>query len=99
MFLFKHMNELSKRPDSFNEKEFDKLFELANICNFTPEEYREYENSKKMSYDYYNGIDFAVEEKQLEIVRNLLAENIAVDVISRCTGVSQDVIMALKAKA
>lgn len=99
MFLFKHMAELNKRPDSFEEKEFDKLFELANICNFTPEEYNEYENSKKMSYDYQNTIDFAKEEgreeEKIKIARNMLKKGYHIEDIMGCTGISDKDLAAL----
>ena len=39
--------------------EFRRLFILAEIGNFTPEEMEEYENSLKNMSDYYNIIDSA----------------------------------------
>ena len=40
-------------------QEFRRLFILAEIGNFTPEEMEEYENSLKNMSDYYNIIDSA----------------------------------------
>ena len=59
MYLFKNMSHLSERPKVFDEKEFDRLFEMAELCNFTSDEYYNYQNSQKMIYDYENTIDFA----------------------------------------
>ena len=59
MYLFKNMSHLSERPKVFDENEFDRLFEMAELCNFTPDEYYNYQNSQKMIYDYENTIDFA----------------------------------------
>lgn len=111
MFLLKNMSELSKRPDTCDEKEFDKLFELAKICNFTPDEYRDYQNSQKMNYDNQNIIDYAKQtgreeglekgreegrkETGIEIARNMLEKGLPQDVISSCTGISVEEIMKL----
>ena len=35
------------------------MFEIAELCNFTPDEYYDYQKSQKMIYDYENTIDFA----------------------------------------
>ena len=59
MYLFKNMSHLRERPKVFDEKEFDRLFEMAELCNFTPDEYYNYQNSQKMIYDYENTIEFA----------------------------------------
>ena len=59
MYLFKNMSTLKGRPNVFDEKEFDRLFEIAELCNFTPDEYYDYQKSQKMIYDYENTIDFA----------------------------------------
>lgn len=91
------------------------MFELANICNFTPEEYREYEKSKKMNYDYYNTLDYGYneghkeghkegraegrEERNLEIARNMLKNNIPVEVVANCTGLSKEEVLALSGNA
>lgn len=48
--------------DVFVEKEFDRLFDMAKICNFTPEQYNNYQEAQKMIYDYENTIDFARQE-------------------------------------
>ena len=53
------MSHLRERPKVFDEKEFDRLFEMAELCNFTSDEYYDYQNSQKMIYDYENTIDFA----------------------------------------
>ncbi|MCM1176192.1 MAG: Rpn family recombination-promoting nuclease/putative transposase [Clostridium sp.] len=59
MFLLKNMSQLQSRPKIFNENEFDRLFEIAELCNFTAEQYKHYQDSQKMLYDYENTIDYA----------------------------------------
>ncbi len=38
------------------------MFDMAKICNFTPEQYNNYQEAQKMIYDYENTIDFARQE-------------------------------------
>lgn len=38
------------------------MFEMAELCKSTAEEYRTYQNSQKMIYAYENTIDYAREE-------------------------------------
>ncbi len=45
--LFKNMSDLREQPKVFDEKEFDRLFEMAELCNFTPDEYYNYQNSQE----------------------------------------------------
>ena len=59
MYLLKHMPEMVGIPEIFQTPEFRRLFILAEIGNFTPEEMEEYENSLKNMSDYYNIIDSA----------------------------------------
>ena len=44
------MSHIRERPKVFDEKEFDRLFEMAELCNFTPDEYYNYQNSQKDIY-------------------------------------------------
>lgn len=113
MFLLKNMSELSKRPDTCDEKEFDKLFELAKICNFTPDEYRDYQNSQKMNYDNQNIIDYAKQtgreeglekgreegrkETGIEIARNMLADGASPETVRKYTGLDEMELESLKA--
>ena len=97
------MSHLRARPKVFDEKEFDRLFEMAELCNFTPDEYYNYQNSQKMIYDYENTIDFAKkqgrekgrDEKSLEIARNLLSMGLSVEQIVNATGLTEEQIRSL----
>ena len=61
MFALKHIHELAEKPAAFHEAEFERLFLLAKIGNFTPDEYKQYITSLQRMSDYYNIIDTAVE--------------------------------------
>ena len=70
MYLLRHMHEMVEIPEIFQTPEFRRLFILAKIGNFTPDEQKEYENSLKNMSDYYNIIDSAEKialKKGLEI--------------------------------
>ena len=107
MYLFKNMANLKKRPEIFEEKEFDRLFEMAEICNFAPEQYNNYLEANKMLYDYENTIDYAREEghlkglaegkleKALEVAKNLIAMGLSLEQITEATKLSNEQVLEL----
>lgn len=104
MYAFCHMHELSERPEVFHEVEFRRLFSLARIVKFTPEEYRQYLNSLKHMSDYLNtiqtnyekGLSKGREEGLMETARRMLAMDLPDEVISEATTLTLDQICALK---
>ena len=65
VYLLKHMHELSEIPKEFSDPLFTRLFMLAEIDNFTAEEYQQYLESLDNMGDYQNIINTAVEEAEL----------------------------------
>ena len=65
VYLLKHMHELSEIPKEFSDPLFTRLFMLAEIDNFTAEEYQQYLESLENMGDYQNIINTAVEEAEL----------------------------------
>ena len=61
MYLFKNIQDMIVRPDVFIENEFERLFTLARIANFTADEMEDYMHTFKQC-DYYNVIRTAEEE-------------------------------------
>ena len=98
MYLFKHIHEMITIPEVFKENEFERLFNLARIANFTPEEMRNYMHTFKQC-DYYNVIATAEEESRAkglaegraegraDTIRQMLAAGIEPDVIANALGV------------
>ena len=94
------------------DKVFDRLFEEAEIAKFTPQELREYEASKMAYRDIKNSIDTAKQEglaegmelgmekgmnqKALDIARNMLADGIDINLIMKYSGLSKEQIEKLK---
>ena len=94
------------------DKVFDRLFEEAEIAKFTPQELREYEASKMAYRDIKNSIDTAKQEglaegmelgmekgmnqKALDIARNMLADGFDINLIMKYSGLTQEQIDKLK---
>jgi len=104
LYVLKNLNRLHKVPDKLHEKIFEKLFETAEIAKFTPEQVQSYEDSLKYYRDIKNSLDTAkeegkvegkIEEKQL-IAKNLLKENVDINLISAVTGLTVEQIAKLK---
>ena len=101
MYLLKHMHEMVEIPEVFQTPEFMRLFLLAKIGNFTPEEYKEYQKSLDSMSDYYNIIDSAEkraraegilegelrgrEEAKLEDAAKFKQLGVSVDIIAQAT--------------
>ena len=87
---------------------FDRFFEEAEIAKFTPQEMREYETSKMAYRDIKNSVDTAKREgiaegmekgmelgmnqKALDIARNMLADGVDINLIMKYSGLTQEQI-------
>ena len=99
------MKQVEERYISLlTDKVFDRLFEEAEIAKFTPQEMREYEASKMAYRDIKNSIDTAKQEgieegmnqKALDIARNMLADGVDINLIMKYSGLTQEQIEKLK---
>lgn len=64
MYLLKHMHEMEEIPKKFTDPLFTRLFLLAKIGSFTPEELKQYKQSLENMGDYDNIINTAREEAE-----------------------------------
>lgn len=64
VYLLKHMHNMKEIPPEFDEPLFKRLFLLAEIGKFTPEELEQYYKSLNNMGDYYNIIHTAKEEAE-----------------------------------
>ena len=62
MYVIRNLNKLDRVPDEMRESIFKRLFEVAEIAKFSPEEYEAYEESLKSYRDLKNSLDTAFEE-------------------------------------
>ena len=75
MFVIRNLNKLDRIPDELREGIFERLFEVAEIARFSPEEVQAYEDSLKSYRDLKNSLDTAREEGReegIEIVLQVL---------------------------
>jgi predicted transposase/invertase (TIGR01784 family) len=108
VYAFKNMPALHDRPRKLQERIFTRLFEAANIAQFTPTERTEYEDSLKVYRDLKNSLDTALEvgrelgraegalERAREIATNLLLSGIDSKKISVITGLPVEEVEGLK---
>ena len=109
--VLKNMHRMTEIPPEFSEPLFERLFLLAEIGNFTPDEMRQYYNSLENMGDYDNIIHTAQEEAekrglekgraegrteaQEEMARKLKALGVDIDTIIEATGMDRDVVVNL----
>ena len=99
----KRMKQVEERYISLlTDFGFDRLFEEAEIAKFTPQEMREYETSKMAYRDIKNSVDTAKREgiaegmekgmnqKALDIARNMLADGVDLNLIMKYSGLTQE---------
>ena len=104
LYALKNLYKLTQRPKELCDKVFDRLFEEAEIAKFTPQEMREYEASKMAYRDIKNSIDTATQkgfaegmnQKALDIARNMLADGVDINLIMKYSGLTQEQIEKLK---
>ena len=99
LYVIKNLNWLDRIPNKLREKIFEKLFEVAEIAKFTPEQILNYENSLKYYRDLKNSIDTAKEEgkeeRSIEIAKKLLNKGYQTDEIAEITGLTKNDINQL----
>jgi predicted transposase/invertase (TIGR01784 family) len=104
MFVLRNLSRLMERPRALQERIFKRVFEAAEIANFSKEDYVEYQQSMKAFRDIDNGMRTAKEEgriegkeegkaeEKLEIVLRMKAEGFSVEMISKITGLNREEI-------
>ncbi len=96
MYVIKNLNKLERVPNVLQEKIFDKLFKVAEIANFTPDQLEKYEDSLKYYRDIKNSLDTAKEEKSIEIAKNGMYNGIDNSILSKITELSEEFIENLR---
>jgi predicted transposase/invertase (TIGR01784 family) len=101
LYVFKNLPKLHERPSKLQERIFEKVFRVAEIAQFTPNEFDAYEDSLKSYRDLKNSIDTAREEGREEgrekgreegislgkedVAIQMIKKNISNEIISECT--------------
>jgi predicted transposase/invertase (TIGR01784 family) len=66
LYVLKNLHKLDRLPDTLREQVFERVFSVAEIAKFTPQEFHEYEDSLKSYRDLQNSIDTARNEGKAE---------------------------------
>jgi predicted transposase/invertase (TIGR01784 family) len=93
-----------KYINPFTDYGVEKLFEIAEIARFTPDQIRSYEDSLKYYRDLKNSLNTAKEEgreegreeRNIEIAKELLKNGIDIDIIAKSTSLTREQIERLK---
>ncbi len=96
LYVLKNLNKLDRLPEKLKESIFEKVFEVAEIAKFTREEYISYEDSLKYYRDLKNSLDTAKDERTIEIAKNFLDNDVDIEIISKSTGSTKDLIEKLR---
>lgn len=108
LYVFRHLSDLQARPPALQDRVFQKLFETAEIAKFTPAEREAYEESLKYFRDLNNVVDTSrkeglqqglqqgmmrgVEQRSIEIAKEMKANQESVEKIMQYTGLSRQQI-------
>ena len=95
LFVLRYLSKLQDRPRALQEKIFEKLFSVAEIAKFKPEERMDYEESVKGYRDTKNSIDTAKEEKAIDIAREMIIDKEPIVKIVKYTKLEKSFIEAL----
>ena len=111
MFVLKNLARLMERPTALQERVFNRLFEAAEIAQFSKENLYAYEESLKVYRDWNNVIDTAIQKgiakgmekgiakgewmKAQTIAGNLKNAGLSIAEIAKVTGLSEDEINSL----
>lgn len=99
LYIFRHLAELSNYPEELNDKVFDQLFEVASVAKMSKENRQRYEAELKAYRDAYSELSTAENkgrrERSFEIAASMKQEGVAMEIISRTTGLSFEEIEKL----
>jgi predicted transposase/invertase (TIGR01784 family) len=99
LYVFTHLSKLQDRPKKLQERIFERLFEAAEIAQFSPEEREAYKDSLKYFRDMKNVVDTAMDDgrkaERIEIAKALKDQGIAVEIIAQTTGLTKEEIAEL----
>lgn len=103
LYVLRNLEDLTDRPSKLQEKIFQKLFEQAELANYSDTEYIEYEESLKVYRDLKNVIDTAfsdgveqgVKATMLENARKMKQKNFSTEDIADITGLGIEQIKSL----
>ncbi|WKN40955.1 PD-(D/E)XK nuclease family transposase [Tunicatimonas pelagia] len=102
LYVLRNLNRLDRVPDKLRERVFEKLFKVAEIARFTPDQIRSYEGSLKYYRDMKNSLDTAKEEgreeRETEIAQVMIKAGEPIKKIIQFTELSREQVKCLSSK-
>jgi predicted transposase/invertase (TIGR01784 family) len=95
-FFIKNAESLNLIPDSVNDEGLKEAYLEADKQNWTKLELEDYERASIKERDEIGRIEYPVKVEKLETAKSLLKSGVAVDIISKATGLSVEEIEKLK---
>ena len=103
IFSLKHMHELDKCPDNFDEDLLKDLYRATELATMPIETREFYDQNMRTELDIIAQKDYAVKEGEArgraegkaEVAKAMLNKGLAIDVIMECTGLSKKEIETL----
>lgn len=91
-FVMRNLQRFQNRPAALQERIFDKVFKTAELAKFTKKDRIAYEDSLKYYRDLHNSLNFAKEEKAIEIAKKSISKAFSFADIADITGLSLEEI-------
>jgi len=98
LYFLKHLKDLEDIPEILNEPVFEKAFKVAEISNFSAEEYSAYQKSLLSYRDMVNMMKTKFEEGIEHVAIRCLKQGKSIEEISDITGLSREQIEKIKKK-
>jgi predicted transposase/invertase (TIGR01784 family) len=95
-YFLKNLENFDQIPSILNEPIFQKAFGTAELARLSAEQRDRYEQSLIQYRDLKSALETAVEEKQIEIARNMLNDNEPIEKVAKYTGLTVEQIEQLR---
>ena len=99
LYVIKNISRLDDKPQALTEGIFKKLFDVAEISQFSKLDRAEYEESLKVFWDFTNVLSTAERKgernEKLRNAKNFKALGVDVETISKATGLTKEEIESL----
>jgi predicted transposase/invertase (TIGR01784 family) len=92
LYLLKNISNLDNIPPKLQKAFFEKVFHIAEVSNYSPQERRQYEESLKYYRDYHNTIAFEFKKGKIEVAKNLKNLGVSIEIIIQSTGLTEEEI-------
>ncbi len=95
-YVLKNLHKLDRVPSKIQDNIFKKVFKIAEIAKYKPEDRQKYLDSLKYYLDLKNSLDYAKYEREIEIVTEMIRENMNNQLINKLTKLPFETIDKLR---